>query len=238
MQLGRHEEADRQLTRTLEMAPDSVGAGTWRAWNWWLWKGDARRAAELVEPFADLGIESIRVLHTFYVFLDRRFEESLETLASMPEDFYSNQFYAIPTDLNRAYAFKGLGRQDEARAAAEEAATAIEAQVLANPGDPRMHAALGQAYAMLGREEEAIREAKRAVKLQPISADALEGPAKVLELAVTQTLLGNDREACEALDDVFASRSGLLSVPSLEADPRFDALRQASCYEALVETFR
>jgi tetratricopeptide (TPR) repeat protein len=169
--------------------------------------------------------------------LDRRFEESLETLASMPEDFYSNQFYAIPTDLNRAYAFKGLGRQDEARAAAEEAATAIEAEVLANPGDPRMHAALGQAYAMLGREEEAVREAKRAVKLQPIAADALEGPAKVLGLALTQTILENNPEACEALDEVFVSRSGLLSVPALEADPRFDPLRQAPCYKMLIEKF-
>ena len=237
MQLERYEEADRQLTRTLEMAPDSVGAGTWRAWNWWLWKGDARRAAELVEPFADLGIESIKVLHTFYVFLDRRFEESRQTLASMQEDFYSNQFFAVPTDLNRAYAFKGLGRQDEARAAAEEAATAIEAEVLANPGDPRMHAALGQAYAMLGREEEAVREAERAVKLQPISADALEGPAKVFELALTQTILGNDPEACEALDEIITSRSGMVSIPALEADPRFDTLRQAPCYKTLIEKF-
>jgi len=237
MQLERYEEADRQLTRTLEMAPDAVGAGAWRAWNWWLWKGDGGRAAELVEPFADLGIESIKVLHTFYVFLDRRFEESLQALASMQEDFYSNQFFAVPTDLNRAYAFKGLGRQDEARAAAEAAATAIEAEVLANPGDPRMHAALGQAYAMLGREEEAVREAERAVKLQPISADALEGPAKVFELALTQTILGNDVKACGALDEIITSRSGMVSIPALEADPRFDTLRQAPCYKTLIEKF-
>ena len=237
MQLERYEEADRQLTRTLELAPDSVGAGAWRAWNWWLWKGDGNRAAELIAPFADLGIDSIKVLQTFYVFLDRRFEESLQTLASMPEDFYSNQFYALPTDLNRAYAYQGLGRQEEAQAAAEAAATAIEAEVLANPGDPRMHAALGQAYAMLGREAEAVREAERAVKLQPISADALEGPAKVFELALTQTILGNDLKACEALDEIITSRSGMVSMPALEADPRFDTLRQAPCYKTLIEKF-
>jgi non-specific serine/threonine protein kinase len=238
MQLGRFEEAERQLNSTLEMAPDEIGAGIWRAWNWWLWKGDAQGAADLLEPYAGLGIDAVAVLHAFYLYLARDFEAALAVLDLMPEDFYSNQFYAVSTDLNRAYLLRALGREDEALAAAEEAVAIIEASVLANPGDPRMHGALGQAYAFLGRREEAIREADRAVKMQPISADAIEGPAKVIDLAVTQTLLGNAEEACQALDQVLASQSGLTSVTAVEATPEYDSLRQAPCYKSLIEKYK
>ena len=88
-----------------------------------------------------------------------------------------------------------------------------------------------------GLEAEAVREGERAVKLQPISADALEGPAKVFELALTQTILGNHPEACEALGEIVTSQSGMVSIPALEADPRFDTLRQAPCYKTLIEKF-
>ena len=101
-----------------------------------------------------------------------------------------------------------------------------------------MHAALGQAYAFVGREEEAVREAERAVKLQPISSDALEGPAKLVDMAVTYTLLGRAEGACQALDQVLASQSGLTSVAALEATPEYDSLRQAPCYKSLIEKYK
>ena len=235
MQLGRYEEADRQLTKTLEMSPDDIGAGTWRAWNWWLWRGDGQGAAELLEPYAGLGIDSVAVLHAFYLYLARDFEGSLAVLDRMPEDFYSNQFYAISTDLNRAFLLRALGREEAAVVAADKAVAAIEASVLANPGDPRLHGALGQAYAFVGREEEAVREAERAVKLQPISADALEGPAKLIDMAVTHTLLGDAEGACQALDEVLGSQSGLTSVAALEATPEYDSIRREPCYKSLIE---
>jgi non-specific serine/threonine protein kinase len=238
MQLGRFEEADQQLTKTLEMAPDDIGSGSWRAWNRWLWKGDGQAAAELLEPYAGLGIDSVTVLHAFYLYLARDYESSLAILERMPEDFYSNQFYAISKDLNRAFLLRALGREDEAIAAAEQAVATIEASVLANPGDPRMHAALGQAYAFVGREDEAVREAERAVKLQPTTVDALEGPAKLVDMAVTYTLLGKAEGACQALDQVLASQSGLTSVAALEATPEYDSLRQAPCYKSLIEKYK
>ena len=206
MQLGRHEEADRQLTRTLETGSGlRRGWDAWRAWNWWLWKGDARRAAQLVAPFADLGIDSIKVLHTFYVILG----PTIRRVAADPGQHAGGLLLepvlrASHGPESSLCILKGLGRQDEARAAAEAAATAIEAEVLANPGDPRMHAALGQAYAMLGREAEAVREAERAVKLQPIAADALEGPAKVSRVGFDPNDSGATiLKACEALDEVI-----------------------------------
>jgi non-specific serine/threonine protein kinase len=235
MQLGRYEEADRQLARTIEMAPDYAAAGVWRAWNWLLWKGDGLGAAERIEPYTRLGVDVFKLLRAYYLYLGGRYSEALVEIEGLSEELYSNQFYANPLALNRAYALKALGRPEEARAAASEAVEVLEREVLANPDDPRMHAALGLAYAMVGREEEAVREGERAVKLQPVSVDVLEGSAKLLELGTIHALLGNAEEALEALDRALASNRGMVSIQILEADPIFAGVRQAPGYKDLVE---
>ena len=69
--------------------------------------------------------------------------------------------------------FQALGESAAMRSHAERARAAIEKKAAERPDDPRFHAALGLAYAYLGRKEEAIREGNRAVSLCPVSKDAL-----------------------------------------------------------------
>jgi predicted Zn-dependent protease len=60
----------------------------------------------------------------------------------------------------------------------------LKDKVEAQPEDPKLMSALGVIDAALGRKPEAIEEAKRAVEMLPISADASDGPRLVSNLAV------------------------------------------------------
>ena len=51
------------------------------------------------------------------------------------------------------------------------------------PGEARLHAALGVAYAGLGRKEEALREGREAIAQIPIELDALGGAWQLQHLA-------------------------------------------------------
>ena len=60
----------------------------------------------------------------------------------------------------------------------------LKQRVDADPNDPKLLSALGIVDAALGRKDDAIREARRAVELRPISQDAMDGPTHVYSLAV------------------------------------------------------
>jgi tetratricopeptide (TPR) repeat protein len=89
----------------------------------------------------------------------------------------------------------------------------------------------------LGRKEDAIREARRAVDLLPIAKDSLNGPTLVTNLALVYAWTGERDAALEQLEKV-ATLSGygptygdLLLNPcwdDLRGDPRFDKIVAAA----------
>jgi len=116
------------------------------------------------------------------------------------------------------------GRTEQARESAEVARRELEAMVREAPDDPRPHAALGTALALLGRRDAALAEGREAVRLLPVSTDAVDGPEYLLHLARIQVLLGEDDEAVETLTRLLSRPSGN-SLASVLLDPTFAPLR-------------
>lgn len=104
------------------------------------------------------------------------------------------------------------GRTARARgdfAAAERyfaaAAPAFEARVRDAPDDSFRRAELGQLYAYMQRAEDAIREGRRAVALEPESRDAFLGAKRSANLALVYALLGKADEAIPLLDHLLSA---------------------------------
>src|SRR5262249_17983878 len=74
-----------------------------------------------------------------------------------------------------AGAHEALGDADQARKEYETALPLLAAEVEKNPNLPLQRSLLARAYAGLGRKEDALREARRAVEILPISKDHLRG---------------------------------------------------------------
>jgi Flp pilus assembly protein TadD len=129
-----------------------------------------------------------------------------------------------------------MGEPEFAHASYDSARSILEKALDANPGDHRIHSALGIAYAGLGRKDEAIREGERAVELFPVSKDALSGPSLVLNMAIIYTMVG---EYGAALDEIeyLLSIPSFLSVPWFRLDPDFDPLRAHTRYKELLEKY-
>ena len=124
------------------------------------------------------------------------------------------------------------------RSHAERARAAIEKKAAERPDDPRFHAALGLAYAYLGRKEEAIREGSRAVSLCPISKDALAGPNYALGLARIYAVAGEPESAVERLDHLMSIPAGdIVSLASLKNDPAWDSIRDHPRFKKLLEKY-
>ena len=77
----------------------------------------------------------------------------------------------------------------------------------------------------LGRKQEALREAQRAVELRPISRDAVEGPHVARNLALVYCWVGERARAIEQLSALVKVAGGGPSYGELKFDPVWDELR-------------
>jgi tetratricopeptide (TPR) repeat protein len=90
-----------------------------------------------------------------------------------------------------------LARGDGESAQRYFAATlpALEGWMRKDPDESDRHAVLGLLYAYMGRKEDAIREGRRAIELEPESKNAFHGAAWAAYLALVYALTGEQDQA-------------------------------------------
>src|SRR5205807_2901756 len=98
-------------------------------------------------------------------------------------------FRFIPRAQLYAEAYALMQRQDLARAYYDSARTLVSKKLQQQPNDPRLHRALGIAYAGLGRKEDAIKEGRTGVDLLPVGKDAEKGYGSEWDLARIYTMV-------------------------------------------------
>ena len=163
-------------------------------------------------------------------FIDGRHDRALEIIRDMdaagawlPPDF------RFPAALAEAQVYEAMNRRAEAIERYRAAAATLETRRRETPNDHKTDAALGLAYAGLGRAADAVSHGERAVALLPISRDAWDGPLYVYLLAQIYARVGRPADAFAKLDELFKV-PGFYNVTWIERDPGFVALRAQPKY--------
>jgi tetratricopeptide (TPR) repeat protein len=133
---------------------------------------------------------------------------------------------------------RARGDKQKALAAFAAARKKLDATWGDKPKDAGYFLEAAKLDAGLGRKEEAIREARRAVELQPIAKDAVNGPANVANLALVYAWTGERDRALEQLEKV-ATVPGPLGGPvptygDLRFNPCWDSLRGDKRFDKIV----
>ena len=133
------------------------------------------------------------------------------------------------------------GERARARNFFETARPAMEAEAIAHPKDALRHARLGLLYAYMGREEDALREGELAVRLTPVSKDAIDGHQWLATLALIHARVGDNDRAIAMLDDllrepgcVSALNEASLSLSDLRFRWQWDPLRSDPRFQRIL----
>jgi TolB-like protein/thioredoxin-like negative regulator of GroEL len=102
-----------------------------------------------------------------------------------------------------------------------------------NIKDERYFVSIAGLDAGLGRKEEAIREAERAVDLRPIAKDSLQGPEIATSVALVYAWTGERDRALEQLEIVAKIPAGP-SYGDLKFNPCWDSLRGDKRFDKIV----
>jgi eukaryotic-like serine/threonine-protein kinase len=128
---------------------------------------------------------------------------------------------------------RARGDQQKALTAFAAAREKVDAILRDNPKDASYLADAAKLDAGLGRKEEAIREARRAVELQPIAKDSLNAPAWIANLALVYAWTGQRDRALEQLE-IVATIPGGPSYGDLHFNPCWDSLRGDKRFDKIV----
>ena len=165
-----------------------------------------------------------------------------EALASLDSARFAvcgeGQLLYRPVSLLRAQTLERMGDLTRARSAYEVARSFLEDSVAAHPRDPNLRIPLGLAYAGLHRRADAIREARTATALMPVSKSPVSATAFMGGAVEIYVQLGEADAALELIELLLAMPAGReVSVPLLRLDPTFDPLRSDPRFEALLARF-
>ncbi len=192
--------------------------------------GDLAAYRTAMQPLVDRIPRTERV---DYLRVTGEHEAGLENLRQLPGGTLPLSLVALPKTLPVGWHLRWLGRESEAQASFALAAQALTAAVNEQPESPHEHAHLAWAFAGLGQQEEAVREARRAMDLLPESRDAIAGRNLQAMAAFVFSQFGLNDEALKLLEGVARrpnltiTRGGLMHDPAwgkLRGEPRFQAV--------------
>jgi TolB-like protein/Flp pilus assembly protein TadD len=239
MATRNYETADKIFDRAIEAEPLSFSARGSKAKLAIDWKGDLSVAEKMlaqvppgVDPDGVITSSRINLL-----LLRRKFTDILTILQQLHgEIFHTEGTAPLPKSLLEGITYLGLKDEKKARPALENARQITERAVQESPDDASRHAMLGGILAYLGRNEEAIKEGKRAVELAPESKDAFDGPQLTVALAQIYAWTGEKDKALQLLEHLLATPAGI-SVALLKLDPVWDPLRNDPRFQALIDKY-
>jgi TolB-like protein/Flp pilus assembly protein TadD len=239
--LRRYADLKSALASTLAVFPNDLSTRIWPTYVEFQEKADTRPLHQMLDAIRTTNPAAMRDISEWL--LACALAERDATAAKKALDAHSEDPISLGDEVffNRPFVegLIALLRKEEGKAqSAFVAARAQQEKVLeAQANNSRELGLLGVIDAYLGREEEALREGRRAVELSRAEKDVMAETALVRNLAMIAAWLGDKDLACEQLESIIR-RPIPLSYGGLKLFPWWDPLRGDPRFEKLVEEAR
>jgi TolB-like protein/predicted Ser/Thr protein kinase len=220
---------------SLEIEPNLPDAQIMLVRNWWSWFGSADSTRTLVDTalskyFAWIIDPFLQLIY------DGDYLKAVELCDSLPKDLLLDDNFYYPGDQLRGWAYFLKGDLDSVTVYFQSAATKLKERLETTSIPARIHSELAIVYAYLGKTDEAVSFARKAVELLPISKDAFEGSNRLRDLALVLAIAGRRDEAMTLVDSLLRIPSEL-SVAVLRLDKRWSPLYDHPSFPALIDKY-
>jgi len=236
MMLRDFPRAEAQFERATAVSPDAVEPYFNRVMVALRGYGSTQRARAVLDEARKVGITDepyLVIARELVELFDRRYQAALGVLSSMAPEVFQDQNRFVPRTELYAEVYGLMGNRELARVYYDSARNVVAGKLREHPDDPRLHSALGIAWAGLGRKDEAIAEGKKAVDLLPVTREAFRGYRHEHDLARIYTMVGEYNIAVSRLEYLL-SIPGWLTPAWLRIDPAWDPLRRNPRFQRLV----
>ena len=240
LRLRRDEQAMRAFDRAIELAPNNHMVRVIKGHTYLRWQGTPDSLAAVLRTVPPNWDPNGMTTWARYTVLrvQRRHADALAMLDASGSGLSRDGLVYQPTFLMRAQAYEALGEAAKARAHYNAARAMLADSVKAHPGDASIRVTLGLAEASLGRKQDAVREARRAMELVPLSSNSTAATAFMGGAVEVFGRAGELDAAFELLELLLAMPAGReVTVAFLRVWPGFDPLRKDPRFDRLLGRF-
>jgi serine/threonine protein kinase/tetratricopeptide (TPR) repeat protein len=232
-------EAASAWDRVLAVAPDDPSTRVWRGLVDLDSRADTQPAYEAIQNILTedpSAVDSIAE-HWLYLALCRRDAAEMgRALASLPPEGIVRRDLLMPRPFCEGLVARARGDVTGAERAFSAAHVEIEKILREQPDYAQAFCVLGMSDAALGRNEDAVREGRRAVELLPVAKDMMAGGVVLANLAIIYAWVGEKDRALEQLAIAIRFPSPeFLSYGQLKLHPFWDPLRGDPRFDKLLE---
>ncbi len=235
----RYPEAAAQFDQAIDLQPNNRWAYTVKSWALFNQTGETREARGVLD--AGLACNGrwpeLTWLEVYYDLCDGDYDHALSLMHAPGDVFFPEQADSSDYYYLRGYTLVLMNQPQAARLYFDSARVYLESTLPGAPDSARLLSALSTVYAGLGQTDKAIQAAHRATELHPVSADALQGPGYVMNLAIVYALTGQQDQAIDLFDSLLTIPANL-SVNMLKVSPQFVSLRNNPRFQAILEKYK
>ena len=229
--MRRYPEARAMADSALRLSGASPDVVEMKAASY-LGEGDLTRARAALHDAPEEIELSRRLAHAvaFFNLFWVRDDEEQQLLLRLSPGAFNNDRGMWGLALGQTHALRGDAAA--ARAYADSALPSLQRVTAANAGDGILRSSLAVALALAGHRDEAVREAERAIQLEPIATNGITGPIVQHFVVLTYLAVGDRQKALDRLEPLlqvpfYVSPAWLRIDPTLRAlrnEPRFKRL--------------